>query len=178
MFPTQRMPELRAFAMMARGTAPYPFMVELGTDTGESARFFSSYGIRVISIDMKNRDELHSSAGQWRATIQFVRGMSYDEGLAEDILSRQAVKLNAVFVDASHEYEDVKKDFEVWWPRLAKGGIMGFHDICQLGVDMFWSEASWKYPSIEIHAADEESEKEWQAIAPGEPSGIGVLFKE
>lgn len=33
-----------------------------------------------------------------------------------------------IFIDASHLYEDVKKDFEVWFPKVVDGGIMVFHD--------------------------------------------------
>jgi len=33
-----------------------------------------------------------------------------------------------IFIDASHLYEDVKKDFEVWFPKVVDGGVMVFHD--------------------------------------------------
>ena len=36
--------------------------------------------------------------------------------------------LDYVFIDASHEYEDVKADIEVWSPKVKKGGIVGGHN--------------------------------------------------
>jgi predicted O-methyltransferase YrrM len=33
-----------------------------------------------------------------------------------------------VFVDGAHEYEMVKLDFELWFPKLIEGGIVAFHD--------------------------------------------------
>ena len=27
-----------------------------------------------------------------------------------------------------HTYEDVKKDIEVWWPKLCAGGTLALHD--------------------------------------------------
>lgn len=33
-----------------------------------------------------------------------------------------------VVIDGSHKYEDVKQDFEVWYPRVRKGRYLVFHD--------------------------------------------------
>ena len=33
-----------------------------------------------------------------------------------------------VYIDASHIYEDVKKDIEKWWIKVKKGGVLGGHD--------------------------------------------------
>ena len=33
-----------------------------------------------------------------------------------------------IFVDGAHEYEAVKLDFQLWFPKLLDGGIIAFHD--------------------------------------------------
>ncbi len=33
-----------------------------------------------------------------------------------------------IFIDGSHEYQSVMKDFDLWFPKLIDGGIMAFHD--------------------------------------------------
>lgn len=37
-------------------------------------------------------------------------------------------KVGVVFIDATHTYEEAKKDFGLWYPILAVGGTMVFHD--------------------------------------------------
>ena len=44
--------------------------------------------------------------------------------------------LDFVFIDASHEYEDVKKDIQTWLSKIKKGGILAGHDY-YLGCDYF-----------------------------------------
>lgn len=39
-----------------------------------------------------------------------------------------------VFIDASHEYADVREDIQAWWPKLRAGGYFGGHDINWPGV--------------------------------------------
>jgi len=33
-----------------------------------------------------------------------------------------------VFIDALHDYEHVKQDIELWWPKVRNGGILAGHD--------------------------------------------------
>ena len=33
-----------------------------------------------------------------------------------------------IFIDGAHEYEFVKLDFDLWFPKVINGGVMAFHD--------------------------------------------------
>jgi predicted O-methyltransferase YrrM len=33
-----------------------------------------------------------------------------------------------IFIDGNHDYDFVKKDYEMWYPKVIYGGIMAFHD--------------------------------------------------
>ena len=37
-------------------------------------------------------------------------------------------KIKLLFIDGDHSYEGVKKDYELFWPKLEKGGFIVFHD--------------------------------------------------
>lgn len=36
--------------------------------------------------------------------------------------------IELLFIDASHKYEEVRKDFEAWVPKLIEGGVLLLHD--------------------------------------------------
>ena len=45
--------------------------------------------------------------------------------------------LDFVFLDASHEYEDLKEDIKVWISKIKPGGILAGHDYYNEGTDWF-----------------------------------------
>jgi hypothetical protein len=71
-----------------------------------------------------------------------------------------------IFIDASHDYEGVKKDFEIYG---GLGKIIAFHDICGLrdceGSKKVWEEVK-------------QSRKVIEFIDAGLPVGIGVILNE
>jgi predicted O-methyltransferase YrrM len=48
--------------------------------------------------------------------------------------------LDFVFIDASHEYEDIKNDIIHWLPKVKIGGILAGHDMVWPGVARAVSE--------------------------------------
>jgi GT2 family glycosyltransferase len=40
-----------------------------------------------------------------------------------------------IFIDASHKYEDIKNDLNVWYPKVKQGGILAGHDY-----QAYWEE--------------------------------------
>ena len=39
--------------------------------------------------------------------------------------------VDIVYIDANHDYEEVKKDIVNWLPKIKNGGIISGHDYCQ-----------------------------------------------
>ena len=47
---------------------------------------------------------------------------------SEEAAQRFDHPIELIFIDGLHEYEHVKKDFTLWYPKVIDGGIMVFHD--------------------------------------------------
>ncbi len=60
---------------------------------------------------------------QREGTIEFIRGKSLDV-----VDSIQNFSLDFVFIDASHEYEDVIGDIRAWYMKVKEGGVIAGHD--------------------------------------------------
>lgn len=54
---------------------------------------------------------------------KILRGISWQ--MAEKVTDGS---LGFINIDCDHSYEGVKKDIAAWWPKLAIGGVMAFHD--------------------------------------------------
>lgn len=60
-----------------------------------------------------------------------VRGMKMK---SEEAAEGWEKPVELLFIDGSHKYEDVKKDFLLWRPYLVPGGVVLFHDMWSPGV--------------------------------------------
>lgn len=119
--------------------------VEVGTWKGRSASFMA---VEIANsnkkIDFYCVDTWNGSA-EHKGEEHVVKGTLYEHFLSniEPVksfikpirsTSLEAAKqfsfnsLDFVFIDASHDYENVKKDIEAWYPRVKPGGIFSGHD--------------------------------------------------
>lgn len=71
-----------------------------------------------------------------------------------------------VYVDGLHEYEDVSRDINLWYPKVMSGGIIAGHDFdaCLPGVIRAVDEFR-KLAGLAIHLT-EDSMSSWWAIKP------------
>lgn len=137
---------------LARFDAPVPVAVELGSWKGCSTTWLASAmrdrgeGL-VYAVDHwqgSRAEEIHQSmlAGYKADQLyQEFLGNLHRVGLSDWVTPMRAETAKAsrewspdreiglLFIDASHEYEDVRKDFEVWSPMVARGGLIAFHDV-------------------------------------------------
>jgi len=49
---------------------------------------------------------------------------------SSEAINKVPDKIQFLWIDGSHSYQDVKADFENYHPKLVKGGYLLFHDAC------------------------------------------------
>jgi|WetSurMetagenome_2_1015567.scaffolds.fasta_scaffold00204_6 organic radical activating enzyme len=156
-------------------------IVELGTHKGTS--FFSfcqavkdaRYDASMYAIDTWTGDE---QAGFYDETVfndvnkikeEYYGGLkisllrkTFDEAVGEF----EDNSIDLLHIDGFHSYDAVKHDFDTWFHKVKKDGVILMHDIFisrdDYGVYKFWEELKSKYGTIEFHQS----------------YGLGVLFKD
>ena len=139
--PNQHLPEWKMFleiceTHLKKHEIKNSIVVELGTHGKNQKKFYEQLlGIEHIGIDIarKYRPDIH--------------GDTHDPRTLEALKRRlNGRPINILFIDADHNYESVKKDFEIYNPLC--DGIVAFHDIetaryqldPEIQVWKFWDE--------------------------------------
>jgi len=117
--------------------------VEIGSWKGKSSAFMaveianSGKQIDFYCIDTFEGSVEHQNNPELPYLYDiFKNNMKPVEGYYQDIRmpSMEAVQkfenetLDFVFIDGSHEYEDIKDDIQSWLPKVKRGGVLAGHD--------------------------------------------------
>lgn len=137
--------------------------VEIGVYKGGTFYAFMQFFDKVIGIDIKER----VLPFKLRTDDQYIIGNSRDLNIVLKIQNN----IDFLFIDGDHSYEGVRGDFNLWGPKVKKGGMIVFHDIVgadisgyKYGVRDFWNEIKKNY--------DTEEEKSHEKYF-----GIGIIKK-
>jgi predicted O-methyltransferase YrrM len=68
--------------------------------------------------------------------------------------------LDFVYIDALHDWENVKADLNAWTPKVRHGGVVAGHDWGHIGVDRAISEYLESHPDIVVHSTI-PAEEDW-----------------
>ena len=83
---------------------------------------------------LKDEHWLFNECKENTQELQNVSILSMDSVGAAQMFKEMQIRPECVFIDASHEYDDVKTDIEVWLPIVKDGGILCGHDLNWPGV--------------------------------------------
>lgn len=141
------------FFRTARRAPEDAVIVEIGSFLGRSTVSFAlgCTGTRkhVFAIDLFEGDnDMYGSGdflGRFHNNIKSCGVEAYVTPIKQHSLKVAAAwnkPIDVLFIDGSHEYEDVKADFHAFYPHVKKNGIIAFHDIKGQwdGVIRFWNE--------------------------------------
>lgn len=169
----QREPEFLAWVAicLAHDVCSY---VELGTG---HADYMHLAGIpSIVAVDINNQPFY----GVKHDAVNYVRGDSHDVETLSQVLEILGGYPDVVFIDADHDGDAPRRDFDLWYPVARK--LVGFHDIRIPNVQRIWDEIAFRHPSVEIIGRDLASAQAWQGMGTSPDGrisggGIGVLWK-
>ncbi|WP_168207242.1 class I SAM-dependent methyltransferase [Tardiphaga sp. vice278] len=114
-----------------------------GIDTWRGDEHAGLYGGEIYNIMLElNRPYV--------ATSRLIRA-TFDEAQCQFADG----SIDLLHIDGRHHYEDVRRDFEFWKPKLSNRAVVLFHDTNDpgFGVGAFWAELKRRYPHFEfMHA--------------------------
>lgn len=125
----------RMYKDIATNLSDGSIFVEVGTYEGKSLAYYI--------VEMINANKYHKVYGIDSFTFENLKD-NFDRNMAPLLghfriitaISWEAPKffkdasIDAVFIDADHVYESVKKDILAWLPKVKKGGFISGHDYC------------------------------------------------
>jgi len=121
-------------------------IVEIGTAYGGSAIVFLLATLKFKNVKVHSVDSFQGdSEGKWKVKKSHCinnvnKSVSkFDNSKAKNwnLIPKSSVvaakewrngEIDLIFIDGSHVYADVKADFSVWFPHIAIGGRILFHD--------------------------------------------------
>ncbi len=144
-------------------------LLEIGCCEGRTSAMFARMmgpGSKLHCMDIQRHRELHDNlqrATSYGADVFFAHGDSRKKDVID--WAKKNGPYGALFIDGSHQYKDVKADYENY-KHLAE--IIAFHDINHpdFGVRQLWNEILQAKPTEYIAST---------AIITGHYMGIGIL---
>lgn len=131
--------------MMAKIEVPLAIGIEIGLGWGVSAKTFLDLHpkIKLISVDIQT--DLEARVALQRAyPKQFV---FVPRDAMPFLKNLDVIKCQWLYIDGGHEYDEVKRDIEIFEPMLVPGGVIAFDD---------FNNANPKYPYPGVKQAVDE----------------------
>lgn len=153
--------------------------IEIGVNDGKNAKnILESINIKRLYLidpyvpynedgkimDYTNIEKImRKTLAPYRKFIKFIKYTS--ENAASKIPDNS---VDFVYIDGNHSYEYVKKDLELYYPKLKSKGIMGGHDFTPetLGVVKAVTEFIEKNDIKKLMSKKHSTERDWWFIKP------------
>jgi predicted O-methyltransferase YrrM len=142
--------EALALFELARGCTGRGAIVELGSWRGRSTICLAlgskeGSGIPIVAVDRHTDKTFVDFQENIRKAgvadlVRPIRATS-DEAFVD---FDEPIEL--IFIDASHKYDDVRRDFDQWVPLVVEGGTVAMHDTTWEGSKLVSEEAIYRSP--------------------------------
>ncbi|MAZ48616.1 MAG: hypothetical protein CME65_08630 [Halobacteriovoraceae bacterium] len=129
-------------------------IVEVGSWKGKSTinMALANSKAKIYAIDPFTGSQEHQHLADhdidtFKAFLKNCRDFNVDGQItplrmnSDEAVSQIEEEIDLLFIDGSHEYPDVKADFENLFPKLKSGGVIAFHDSKWSGVKkVLWED--------------------------------------
>lgn len=105
-------------------------IVEIGCDGGGFLYTLTKLfpDADIVGIEINQRAELHE--------FRMIYGDSQDPTTVSRLISHiRPAKIDFLFIDGDHHYDAVRTEYQLYAPLVRDGGIIGFHDTNNRGID-------------------------------------------
>jgi len=132
-------------------------ILELGTANGGTLKFFEHVAApdgKIVTIDggKSNLAHLPIDFSNPLCEITLISGNTQHPETVEEVKRIFGDEpIDFLFIDADHQYEGVKKDWENYHDLVRPGGIIGFHDVNHPPVKQLWNEINIPHQSKVHH---------------------------
>lgn len=141
-------------------------VLELGTRDGVSTRAWlmglSVTGGRLTTVDLLPAPPLESGQVPWTHIV----GSDMDPDVVERL--REAGPYSVVFIDTSHEFQHTMDEIATYWPMVAEGGCMCFHDL-------YLDETGGTKPGPVLQAITDTLLKDHAMVSYDDSHGFGIV---
>lgn len=146
---------LHASAVDAAARVPGAPLLEIGSYCGKSAVYLGSAaaaaGTVLFAVDHHRGSEENQPGWEWHEpdlvdpavgridTLPHFRRTISDAGLESSVIAvvadsptlaqHWATPLALLFIDGGHGSEPAHRDYELWTPKVAPGGLLAIHDV-------------------------------------------------
>lgn len=118
-------------------------IIEIGSWKGRSTICFGlgvkdGNGAKIYAIDPHKGSSEHikwfGKVDTYKEFLSNIHKAGIDKyvipikATSEDASGKVAKPVDFILVDGAHEYSYVKKDYDLWFPKLQNSGIIAFHD--------------------------------------------------
>lgn len=111
-------------------------MVEVGSFAGISSELFALHCEKIYCVDMwfpywevTDKDKMEYAEFNFDKLLKTYGNIEKIKDSSEMASNKfEDESLDLVYIDAAHDYQSVKQDISLWYPKVKKGGYISGHD--------------------------------------------------
>lgn len=164
--------ELAVVMCMMHNAEPH-VILEIGTWAGGSAWAWSRIPTvnHIVTVDLDPRPEAQYALAALPCRTDQITGDSGHPAIIDKVSAAlDGYRPDVLIIDGAHEYPKARRDWDVYSPVVAPGGLVVIHDTQgypgndTVQVPRLWAELRASYRAVEIVAQ------------PGGPGGTGLVW--